>query len=137
MRLLKRAIISVVLLDNFLTNLLKKLFFPSHWKLAGQCRQCGVCCQEILLKMTERQISSKFFTNLAIRWISWLFDFVLLRVDYEYNYLVFTCQHRCNEGRCGNYFWRPSICRNYPLVDYFEEPKLLPGCGFYAVKRAG
>lgn len=135
MKLVKRFLIAVVLLDNWLTHFPKRLLFRTRWKLGGKCKQCGVCCQEILLKMTPRQISSKFFTNLAIRWISWLFDFILLRVDYEYNYLVFTCKHKQKDGKCGNYFWRPSICRNYPLVDYFERPKVLPECGFVAVEN--
>ena len=85
--------------------------------------------------MTTAQIKSKFFTNLAIRWISWLFDFILLEVNREYNYLAFTCKYCLADGKCGNYFWRPSVCRNFPLVDYFTEPKLLPGCGFSARPR--
>ena len=133
--ILQRIIILFVLLDNFLTIFPRKLLFPTRWVVHGKCKQCGNCCKEILLTMTPRQISSRFFTNLAIRWISWLFGFILLRVDYENRYLVFTCKHRCADGKCGNYFWRPSICRNYPLVDYFEEPKLLAGCGYKACLR--
>ncbi|MBU1026434.1 MAG: YkgJ family cysteine cluster protein [Candidatus Margulisbacteria bacterium] len=132
---LKRLIIVFVLLDNFLLNFPKKILFKSRWVLAGKCKQCGKCCEEIYLKMTPNQISSKFFTNLAIRWISWLFDFILIRVEQDAGYLVFTCKHRLRDGRCGNYFWRPNICRNYPLVDYFEEPKMLPDCGFTAKLR--
>lgn len=130
MKLLKRMIIGFVLLDNFLTNFPKKILFKTNWVLQGKCKQCGICCQEIYLKITPRQLSSRFFTNLAIKWTSWIFDFILLRIDYDNYYLVFTCKHRQPDGRCGNYFWRPNICRNYPLVDYFEEPKMLPGCGF-------
>ena len=135
MRLIKRFFIALVLLDNLLTNLPKKLLFKSRWKLTGQCKQCGVCCQEILLKMTPRQISSKFFTKLAIRWTSWLFDFILLRVDYEHQYLVFTCHHTTKSGKCGNYFWRPNVCRNYPIIDYFDKPRFLPNCGFSTTER--
>ena len=135
MRLIKRIIIIFVLLDNFLTNFLKKYIFKSNYVLEGKCKQCGVCCQEILLKITPAQMSSKLFTNLAIKWISWLFDFILLKIDYEHGYLAFTCKHICPDGKCGNYFWRPSVCRNYPLVDYFEEPRTLPGCGFNARLR--
>jgi hypothetical protein len=135
MRLLKRAIISIILLDNFLTNLPKKVFFKTRWVLEGKCKQCGNCCREIYLKMTPRQASSQFFTGLAVKWICWIFDFIFLGIDYENHYLIFTCRHRLPDGKCGNYFWRPNICRNYPLVDYFEEPKLLPGCGFSARPR--
>jgi Fe-S-cluster containining protein len=119
-----------VLLDNVLTNIPKKLFFKSVWILEGKCKQCGICCKAIGLKISKRQLSSKFFTNLAIKWICWLFDFILLEIDREHGYLIFTCKHLRSDGKCGNYFWRPSICRNYPLIDYFEKPVLLPNCGF-------
>lgn len=127
----KRIIIIFVILDNFITNLTKKLF-RTRWVLDGKCRQCGNCCKEIYLKITPAQLKSRLFTNIAVHWITWLFDFNLLRIDYDHHYLVFNCKHLTLEGKCGNYFWRPNVCRNYPLVDYFEEPKLLPGCGFRA-----
>jgi len=135
MRLFKRIIISFILVDNFLTNLPKRTLFKSRWVPEGKCKQCGTCCKEIYLMITPRQLSSKLFTNLAIKWISWIFDFILLRIDYDNYYLIFTCEHRQPDGKCGNYFWRPNICRNYPLVDYFDEPKVLPGCGFSARLR--
>ena len=131
---MKRLILSFILLDNALKQSLKSLF-PTRWKIEGKCRQCGSCCREIYLKMTPGQMKSKLFTAISIRWISWLFDFDLLRIDYEHYYLVFNCRHLTSEGKCGNYFWRPNICRNYPLVDYFEEPTFLPGCGFKAVAK--
>lgn len=128
---MKRLMIMLVLLDNALAHFIKS-WFPKKWKITGKCRQCGNCCREIYLKITPAQLQSPLFTNLAIRWISWLFDFNLLRIDYENHYLIFNCQHLTSEGKCNHYFWRPNICRNYPLVDYFEKPKLLPGCGFKA-----
>ncbi|NQT29407.1 MAG: hypothetical protein HQ596_02430 [Candidatus Saganbacteria bacterium] len=135
MQLLKRFLITFILLDNVLTNIPKKVFFRTHWVLEGKCKQCGKCCEEIYLKITPRQLSSKLFAKLAIWWITWLFDFILLKVDYDNHYLIFTCKHRKPDGRCGNYFWRPNVCRNYPLVDYFDEPKVLPGCGYKARLR--
>ncbi len=132
---MKKIIIAFILLDNFLTNFPKKMLFRSRWVLEGECKKCGMCCREIYLKITPRQLSSKLFTELAVRWTSWIFDFELLRIDYENYYLIFICKHLRPDGTCGNYFWRPNICRNYPLVDYFDEPKTLPNCGFRARPR--
>ncbi|MDD5593801.1 MAG: YkgJ family cysteine cluster protein [Candidatus Margulisbacteria bacterium] len=128
---MKRFIIGLVLLDNFITNLFKGLF-PKRFRLSGRCNQCGNCCRRIILTLTPGQSKSKLFTGIAVRWISWLFDFILLEINRAENYLAFTCRHLTDEGKCGNYRFRPNVCRNYPLVDYFEEPKLLPGCGFAA-----
>lgn len=130
MRLLKRFIMLFVLLDNWLTNLPKKYLFKTRWIRIGKCQKCGQCCKEIYLKIEPRQLGSALFTKLAVAWISWLFDFNLLRIDRENHYLVFNCRQQLADGRCGNYFWRPSVCRNYPLVDYFDEPKFIPGCGY-------
>ncbi|MFC1511384.1 YkgJ family cysteine cluster protein [Candidatus Margulisiibacteriota bacterium] len=132
---LKRFIILFINADNLLTNLPKKYIFKSQWVLTGKCKQCGVCCKAIYLKIDPKQLGSELFTKLAIWWITWVFDFILLKIDRENHYLVFTCKHCQPDGKCGNYFWRASICRNYPLVDYFEEPKFLPDCGFAAKAR--
>ena len=130
---MRRFLLLFVLLDNWLTNLAKKIF-PTKWKRTGSCRQCGQCCKEIYLTMTPAQTRSKLFTTLSIKWITWLFGFILIRVDRENNSLVFTCRYLTPQGKCGNYRWRPNVCRNYPLIDYFKEPKLLPGCGYSKIQ---
>jgi len=130
-RLIKRFLLSLFLFDNFLVQKLKNVF-PHQYKIQGKCRQCGECCKGIYLKMSSNQMRSSFFRNICIRWISWLFDFILLKVDFENQYLVFTCKHKGEDGKCLNYAWRPPVCRNYPLVDYFKKPVFLPGCGFSA-----
>lgn len=129
MHLIKHFIISIMLLDNWITQGLKGLF-PTKFKIKGQCNKCGKCCEEILLKMTPSQIHNDFFRNLCVRWLSWLYDFYLLHIDLKRGYLGFSCKHRGKDGRCQNYFWRPPICRNFPLIDYFEEPVFIPGCGY-------
>lgn len=137
MNFFRKSIMSFVLLDNVLTNLPKKFIFKSRYRREGKCKQCGVCCKEIYLKITPAQIRSRFFTRLAVWWIEWLFEFNLLRIDRERLYLIFNCKNQKEDGHCGNYFWRPNICRNFPLVDYFDEPVFLPGCGFNARLRVG
>lgn len=115
-------------------QILKKVF-PSFYKIDGKCKKCGQCCKEILLKMTPRQINSKFFRGIVVKWLSWLYDFYLLDIDYINCYLAFSCKHRGDDGKCQNYFFRPPICRNFPLFDYFKKPTFIPNCGFNALVK--
>lgn len=123
-----------MLFDNLVVQSLRHIF-PARHKIGGKCKRCGRCCEEILLRGTNRQINNKLFRNIAISFISWLYGFYILYVDYEKNYLAFSCKHRGKDGKCQNYFWRPSICRNYPILDYFDKPKLLPWCGFISISK--
>jgi Fe-S-cluster containining protein len=130
--MLRKFMMMFVLADNYITNL-AGAFFRKQWKLEGKCRKCGKCCKEIHMKVEPHLIGNRFTRELVIRWISWLFNFYLIRIDYDRDYLVFSCRSINPDGTCGDYRWRPSVCRNYPLVDYFDEPALLEGCGFRAV----
>jgi len=130
--MIRKFVLAFVILDNFLTNLTKRLI-PTRYKLTGACRQCGSCCRRIILTMTPAQTRSPLFTNLSIRWISWLFGFRLIELDREHHSLHFNCRHQSAAGKCTVYRWRPNVCRNYPLVDYFKEPKFLPNCGYHAI----
>ncbi len=130
MSLLKKTVMVFVLADNFLTNLIKNLLFRPKYRLTGKCLKCGSCCRRILLKGTPSQLNSPLFRFVAIKWIEWLFEFRFIEVDEESCCLVFFCSNQNADGTCGNYFWRPNICRNYPLIDHFKEPVFLPDCGF-------
>lgn len=127
----KRVIIFFMLLDNLLVQGLNKVF-PHRYKIIGKCRKCGKCCEEIHLKLSARQMDSDIFRELTIRWLSWLYGFIYLRPDHRRNYLIFSCRHCGKDGSCLNYLFRPNVCRNYPLLDYFEKPVFLEGCGFKA-----
>ena len=133
-QMLRKLALSFVLADNFVSNLAKKPF-GSRWKLTGRCNKCGKCCKEIHIKIEPRLLNSKFTQEVVIRWVSWLFRFYLQRIDHERNYLVFGCKNLRPDGTCGDYKWRPNVCRNYPLVDFFDEPALFDTCGYKAIKK--
>ena len=132
--MIRKLILSLVIADNFVSNM-AKMPFRSRWKLEGGCRKCGRCCREIALKIDPRLLNNRLTTAVVIRWISWLFNFRLIRIEYDKPYLVFACNNQAGDGTCKEYKWRPNVCRNYPLVDYFEEPALYDFCG-YRSKRA-
>lgn len=131
MAMLRKFVLSFVLADNFVSNLARKPF-RSRWRLEGSCNKCGKCCKEIHMKIEPLLLKDGFIREVVIRWVSWLFNFYLLRMDDERNYLVFGCRSFRADGLCKEYKWRPNVCRNYPIVDFFEEPVLFNTCGYRA-----
>ena len=132
--MIRRLVLLLMLADNAVTNLVKKPF-RTRWVLVGKCNQCGKCCQNIKLAINPRLLSSVFIRELVIMWTSWVMGFHLKRIEYTPPYLVFGCKKVRSDGTCGDYKWRPNVCRNYPLVDFFEEPALFKTCGFKAKLR--
>ncbi|OGC11256.1 hypothetical protein A3K48_01870 [candidate division WOR-1 bacterium RIFOXYA12_FULL_52_29] len=131
---IKRLIVMVWVIDNALMKVVRN-FFPTAWRRDGECRRCGRCCREIYLTLSPAQAKSPLFLGFYKRWLSWLFDFELIRFDADYPALLFKCGNQRSDGSCGVYFWRPPLCRNYPLIDYFKEPIFLPGCGYTSKKN--
>ena len=132
--MIRRLVLCFVMADNFIFNLVKKPF-KTKWILEGKCRKCGRCCRDIGMKIDPRLLQSSLITDIIVRWISWLFNFELKHIEYDSLLIVFTCKKSTPEGTCGDYKWRPNICRNYPIVDYFDKPGLFDTCGYSAKLR--
>jgi Putative zinc- or iron-chelating domain len=132
--MLRKLAIIFMLADNFVTNLVKKPF-RTRWVLTGKCAKCGKCCQDIKLAIDPKLLSNAFIRELVVRWTSWVMGFDLKRIEYNPPYLVFGCKKLRQNGSCADYKWRPNVCRNYPLVDFFKEPALFGTCGYKAKLR--
>jgi Fe-S-cluster containining protein len=129
--MLRKLVMSFIILDNHITNLVKRPF-RTKWKLSGKCNKCGICCQEIMLDIHPNLLKSRFTTDIIVRWLSWAFNFYLKDIDEKKYKLIFGCKTLRKNGTCGDYKWRPNICRNYPIVDFFDEPSLFKTCGYKA-----
>lgn len=129
MQIFRKIILSLVFLDNFIMRSIKSVF-PRDWELSGGCKKCGKCCQEIFMGIRPILLKAKYPLKIIVAWIEWLFDFKLKSIDRQSSHLIFTCNNIGPDGLCKNYFWRPNICRNFPIVDYFEEPNPHSWCGY-------
>lgn len=127
--MIKKIILTLLLVDNFFVNFFKK-FFRTKYEIIGKCNKCGNCCRKIYLKATNNQIKSDLFRKVYTYIVEYLYGFELIEIDEADNYFVFRCKHLKSDNTCANYKWRPPVCRNYPLVDYFKRPVFLEGCGF-------
>ena len=129
--MIRKPVLALVIFDNFVSNIVKKPF-RTKWALDGKCKKCGKCCRDIKLAIDPRLLSNTFTRELVIRWTSWVMGFYLKAIEYDPPYLVFGCKNLLSDGSCADYKWRPNVCRNYPLVDFFEEPALFDTCGYKA-----
>ena len=129
--MLRKLVLALVIADNCISNIIKKPF-KTRWVLDGKCKKCGKCCADIKMAINPRLLSNSFTRELVIRWTSWVMGFHLKKIEYDPHYLVFGCNNQRLDKSCGTYKWRPNVCRNYPLVDFFEEPALFKTCGFRA-----
>ena len=101
---------------------------PPRYVVVGECVKCGKCCKEIVFN------PPKFVKN------TWLLRFFIVFHKITHNFSVvgrgaegeiyFSCGHLKADGRCGSHKTRPYICRNFPVVPFFEPPKILPYCSY-------
>ncbi|MBI2378576.1 MAG: hypothetical protein HYV07_31545 [Deltaproteobacteria bacterium] len=113
----------------------------SEYVRAGACQKRGVCCEHILLEWTDA------FDRYP--WLARLFMWKMTRIysffDRGYSWevedglvaRVLGCHALREDGSCGEYRTRPSICRAYPEVPLIGKSLLHKGCGFKFVRRDG
>lgn len=121
-----------ILFDLAMTKLVARVIKP-RYEIRGSCDKRGVCCTQILgnpPRFVKRSFLLQWFAN--YHRIMHNFHVVARGPDQE---LIFRCGHLKTDGRCGIYRYRPRLCRNYPVLPFFEPPRLLPGCGYAVVPR--
>lgn len=109
-------------------------FFKTPYKSEGGCNKRGNCCYFILIPAP-----TTFFTKLYYFWHTQINGFYprqkqTLPVDKEH-LVILGCRYLSKEGKCNHHRLRPSICRQWPQIEYFGRPKILKGCGYRAVPR--
>lgn len=117
-------------------QIIKKYLLKTRYKLVGKCQQCAICCTHIGVEDPEDYYHRPFLCKLVLFFYEKVYDFKFADYLPERKLFIFTCQHYdANERRCTNYFHRPAICRNYPVVNYFTEPEICQPCGFSTTIR--
>jgi len=96
---------------------------------AGQCYQCGKCCQAFRVKSENKWIKSKKqFETLVKKKPEYSRLFITDTID---GYLDFSCSWLSPEGKCKDHENRLGICREYPTTGRFYTGKKLPDyCGY-------
>jgi hypothetical protein len=111
-----------------------RLLIRPPFKKAGKCLKRGNCCHYILVPEAKGFLGKLFYF-----WNTQILGFYRRTPDvYESEgkrVYAMGCRYLKKDGACGRYFLRPTVCRKWPLIDYFGYPRILKGCGFKAVNR--
>ncbi|MBI5507571.1 MAG: YkgJ family cysteine cluster protein [Deltaproteobacteria bacterium] len=132
-RLLWRELMRLFVLLELGAMQLVRLVYPPRFVLRGRCQRRGACCRHVIAD-PPAWIAKTALLPLFVAYHRVAHRFHLVGRGPE-GVLVFRCGHLTAADRCGIYRYRPLLCRNYPVLGFFEAPHLLPGCGLVAVPR--
>lgn len=129
-----RAIFLPFVLLDLAAQKFVRFFIKPPYKQVGGCNQRGNCCFFIIIPEPKG-----WLTRLYYYWNTEINGFYPrhpepMDVDGD-KVKVMGCRYLQKDGRCSHYRLRPTICREWPQIEYFGPPKILKGCGFHAVPR--
>ncbi len=118
---------------KFYTGLFRRfrsLVLRRKVEITGQCKGCGRCCENILLKDGGRWLTSKRkFRKLCEREPEHA-RFDIVGKD-DTGPLVFSCSKLGDDNFCTCYESRLPLCKNYPSKSlYYQGDWLRADCGF-------
>lgn len=120
------------LLKEYFKLIFNKFFGPKYIK-AGSCKQCGVCCRNITLRIGDDFISTEKQFELAKKHEKYYENYLMTEKD-ERGIMLFACKFLTKSNKCGAYWRRSLYCRTYPFIktDFIAAGgTTLDGCGYY------
>lgn len=122
-----------ILLDLTTQKLARQLIRPP-FKQEGHCLKRGNCCHYILIPEPKGCLGKLFYF-----WSTQVLGFFprsrTIHESEGKKVLVMGCRYLRKDGSCRHYRLRPTVCRKWPVIEYFGYPRILKGCGFRAVRR--
>lgn len=114
---------------SFLFDLIKEQVFT----IAGSCQHSGRCCSSIMLYDDAAPI------NVMDDWLDFLKQhpqYQSFKPNHDHGVISsFDCSCLTSDQRCGQYEYRPSICRQYPTSFFFQHGFIYDSCGYYVERN--
>ena len=120
-------------------NLIKSIFYETLsyfvpeklvYKVTGECKKCGKCCNYMY--------SIDEYTEQEFKFMQILFPaykrFYIKGKD-EDGKLIFACKYVSEDGLCTVYEKRLPMCRKYPAKRIKFYAKMPDGCGYTVHKK--
>ena len=96
----------------------------------GQCRLCGRCCRDILLKYEGKWLRRDKDYRAMLEALPAYARFEHTGYD-DQGFMTFTCKSLGRDNLCAAYGKRPSLCRSYPSDSlYYQGGSLRADCGY-------
>lgn len=101
--------------------------------IVGQCKQRGVCCQNIAVGVSNRINNTPLLLKIINWWYTFVYNFTLKGWYKNDAMLIYSCNY-LKDGKCSIYWRRPLICREYPRSKRIGQTTM-PGCGYSLKKK--
>ena len=110
----------------FLNKILKRKYFRT-----GSCKGCGKCCENIYVNHGKKGFIKSVDEFNRLKFFHSFYRGLELIGEDELG-LLFKCRHLDSVTRkCKIHFFRPPICRKYPMEEIFKMGGILtPDCGY-------
>lgn len=131
-KFLKIPVLFFTLMETGALRLMKQIIRP-RFVLLGTCQECGDCCRSIL-GSPPKWVRDSFLMRIYTHYHKIAHRFTV-RATTADGCVLFECGYLQSDGRCSIYRFRPLLCRNYPLVPFYHEPRLLPSCSYSVAPR--
>ena len=108
-------------------------FWHPKQPIYGQCKQRGVCCQNIAVGVNKRINNTPILLKVINWWYRFVYNFSLKGWYKNDQIIIYSCNY-LKEGKCSIYWRRPLICREYPRSKRIGQATM-PGCG-YSIQKS-
>ena len=123
-----------ILLDQLMQKVAKIIISPPY-KQVGGCSRRGNCCHRVLITKPKSKLVHRFI-NFYYTQIYGFYTIKPYTVEDEGSeFYVMGCRYLSSRGSCTKHKLRPVICRQWPRIEYFDQPRLIKGCGYRPVLR--
>ena len=119
---------------EILAQKIARLIIKTPNRQEGECLKRGNCCYYIIMPEPKGLL-----LRISYFWHTEINGFFFRdRVEVEDGAVyVMGCRYLNKDGSCRHHRLRPTICREWPRIEYFGRPRILKGCGYRAVPRKG
>jgi Fe-S-cluster containining protein len=147
-RTIQITVLPFLWLEMGVSRVFQRILRP-RYRLRGACKKRGACCRYLVMDLGQgrglfglfawwtREVNGFFERGFEVGGGEIAEDAQSGEMVESATLKIHSCRHLRADGTCADYFFRPTVCRTWPRIRYFNPPAILKGCGFSVVDRQG